>query len=159
MNWHLAHRADPRAAQLADRHYSRQTIGSPQFVPPGRCLVLYQPGAYWVTSWPFAEYTRHAWAGSWVCSAYRRESGEKLASEQIREAVSATRWHWPTADVPMVTFVDEKKVRRKRDAGRCFRRAGFRAAGYTKGGLLALLLDPSDMPTPTPPVGAQRRLL
>ncbi len=37
--WHLSDRADPAARVIADRHYSRQKPGTPQFVPPGRCLV------------------------------------------------------------------------------------------------------------------------
>lgn len=157
--WQISWRADPHAARIADRHYSRQTHGSPQFVPPGRCLVLTTDHAYWVTSWPLAEYTRHAWAGAWVCSAFRREGGDVVASDMIRAAVAHTRWKWP--DVPrlgMITFVDEAKVRRKRDAGRCFRRAGFEVAGRTASGLMALRLDPSDMPPPTAPLGAQLRL-
>lgn len=90
MTWHISNRADPRAAALADRHYSRQTIGARQFVPPGRCFVLVQDSAYWVTSWPFAQFVRHAWAGAWICSAFRNE-GVGLSSELIREAVAATR--------------------------------------------------------------------
>lgn len=41
MIWSLSDRFDPRARGLADRHYNRQKPGTPQFVPPGRCLVLY----------------------------------------------------------------------------------------------------------------------
>ena len=67
MRWALSHRFDARALPLADRHYNRQKVGSPQFVPPGRCLVLLTEDAraLWVTSWPFAEFTKHAWAGAW----------------------------------------------------------------------------------------------
>lgn len=95
MRWLLSHRADPRALPLADRHYNRQKIGSPQFVPPGRCLVLLteEADALWVTSWPFEEYTKHAWAGAWVNSLFRSEASE-LSSEMIREAVAVTRWHF-----------------------------------------------------------------
>lgn len=32
MLWHLSHRADPASAEIADRHYSRQKPGTPQFV-------------------------------------------------------------------------------------------------------------------------------
>lgn len=92
--WRWSHRADDRARRIADRHYNRQKVGAPQFVPPGRCLVLYagQPGAeaVWVTSWPFAEYVRHAWPGAWMCSAFRNE-GAGIASDMIRQAVAATR--------------------------------------------------------------------
>ncbi len=38
--WRLSNRADRDCLPLADRHYNRQKIGSPQFVPPGRCCVL-----------------------------------------------------------------------------------------------------------------------
>jgi hypothetical protein len=92
MNWKLSDRADREALPIADRHYNRQKIGSPQFVPPGRCLVLLcvSGAALWVTSWPFAEYVRHAWPGAWINSAFRRESGP-VASELIREAIAVQR--------------------------------------------------------------------
>ena len=48
----------------------------------------------------------------------------------------------------MITFVDTTKTRKKRDPGRCFLRAGFKACGMTKGGLVALQLLPEDMPKP-----------
>lgn len=155
MRWCMSHRADPAARLLADRHYNRQKIGTPQFVPPGRCCVLLSDDAraFWITSWPFAEYVKHAWAGAWVCSAFRSEDAGK-ASDLIREAVAATRSYWP--DVPalgMVTFLDRSKVRpikvRGVDTwGRTWKLAGFRECGETKGGLLALQLLPADMPPP-----------
>lgn len=148
MTWQVSHRADKDCCSLADRHYNRQKIGSPQFVPPGRCYVLLSKckRAVWVTSWPFAQYVKHAWAGAWVNSIFRNE-GAGLSSELIRAAVSLTRAHWP--DVPplgIVSFVDETKVRAKRNPGYCYERAGFRYAGRTKGGLIAMQMLPEDMP-------------
>lgn len=162
MAWRLADRADPAARDVADRHYNRQSVGAAQFVPPGRCLVLYgesdEGRAFWVTSWPFAEYVGHAWPGAWVCSAFRNE-GLGLSSDLIRQAVAATCWRWPvTPDLGMVTFVDASKVRRKRDPGRCFLRAGFEPDGATAGGLVALRLAPGAMPAPAEPVGVQQSL-
>lgn len=152
MRWQESWKADPVARELADRHYSRQSHGHPQFVPPGRALVLRTPegDAYWVTSWPFAQYTKHEWAGAWICSAFRNESTH-LSSELILDAVSATRAHFWRDSVPsqgFVTFVDAGKTRHKRDPGRCFRRAGFRHVGYTKDGLYALQLTADRMPEP-----------
>ena len=92
--WALSNRFDREALPMADRHYNRRKIGSPQFVPPGRCVVLRQPQALWVTSWPFAQYVRHAWPGAWVNSLFRNE-GAGLSSELIREAIAATRANWP----------------------------------------------------------------
>ena len=154
--WQLSDRADPAVVPLADRHYNRQKIGAPQFVPPGRCVVLRTPtaDAFWVTSWPFAEWVRHAWPGAWVCSAFRNESPH-LSSDLIREALAATRAFWDPPEQGMVTFVDAGKTRRKRDPGRCFRRAGFEHVGFTKGGLYALQLLPDAMPEPELPQGAQ----
>lgn len=161
--WALSWRADPVARAIADRHYNRQSVGATQFVPPGRCLVLLTPdstseaGCLWVTSWPFAEYVKHGWAGGWVCSAFRNELPDAhLSSDLIREAVAATLARWETPPpIGMVTFVDPGKTRRKRDPGRCFRRAGFRPVGRTAGGLVSLVLDPADMPEPAPALGTQ----
>jgi hypothetical protein len=148
MLWQLSHRADPRALPLADRHYNRQKPGTPQFVPPGRCIVLLTPqaDALWVSSWPFAEFVKHAWAGAWMCACFRNESPH-LSSELIRQAVAVTRHLWGEPPLlGMVTFVDPEKTRRKRDPGRCYRRAGWKVCGETKGGLVALRLTPEGMP-------------
>ncbi len=158
MIWRWSWRADPRARHLADRHYSRQKPGATQFVPPGRCVVLYAKAgdgeAAWVTSWPFAEWVKHAWAGAWICSLFRNE-GAGLSSELIREAVAVTRWRWPEVpELGMVTFVDAGKVRRKRDPGRCYLRAGFSRVGQTGKGLIALQLLEPDMPDPSRPLEA-----
>ena len=153
MRWFLSHRADPLARVIADRHYNRQKPGTPQFVPPGRCLVLLTAAAdaLWITSWPFAQYVKHAWAGAWVCSCFRNE-GSELSSELIREAVAATRWRYgEPPSLGMITFVNADKVRHKRDPGRCFVRAGFEHVGRTKGGLIALQLLAEAMPEPLPP--------
>ena len=153
MQWCVSHRADPRAVPLADRHYTRQSVGAPQFVPPGRCLVLLAPDAdaLWVTSWPRPEYVKHAWPGAWVCSLFRNE-GPVLSSELVREAVAVTRWFWlRVPELGMVTFVDPTKTRRKRDPGRCFRMAGFVPCGFTAGGLPALQMLPDAMPAPLSP--------
>ena len=151
--WCLSHRADPAAKRLADRHYNRQKPDSAQFVPPGRCVVLLSVDgtAFWVSSWPYGEYVRHAWPGAWVCSAFRNE-GSALASELILGALAATRAVF--GDPPalgMITFIDRAKVRPTvvRSApmwGWTYWKAGFSVAGETAGGLLAMQIMPADMP-------------
>lgn len=132
--WRMSHRAHPMALRLADRHYNRQKPGTPQFVPPGRCLVLLtdDASALWVTSWPFAKYVKHEWAGAWVNSLFRNE-GRYLSSALIREAVAITRWHWEPPELGLVTFVDADKVR-STNPGYCYLCAGFERVGQTKGG-------------------------
>lgn len=167
--WRRSDRADPAALGLADRHYNRQKIGSPQFVPPGRCLVLLTAdrSALWVTSWPFAQYVKHAWGGAWVNSLFRREDSPHLASDLIRWAVAHTRAKWP--DVPelgIVSFVDAAKTEPKEVPGWCYRRAGWAHVGFTEGGLWAFQQLPDrklgrrgePMPDPIPIPGSQMSL-
>ncbi len=162
MRWCSSNRADPVARDLADRHYSRQSIGSEQFVPPGRCVVLVEETAraFWVTSWPFPEYVKHAWAGAWVCSAFRSEdAGGSI--ELVKQALAATRA--ALGDPPelgMVTFIDHQKVkptiiRNHPSWGWIWIKAGFRYVGQTKAGLLTFQILPADMP---PAVAAKQRL-
>jgi len=160
MHWRLSHRFDPIAAKIADRHYNRRKPGSPQFVPPGRCMVLLTPDAdaLWVSSWPFAEYVKHDWAGAWICSCFRNESNI-LSSDLITEAVAATKWFWgEPPELGMVTFINTDKVRKKRDWGRCYLKAGWEKCGRTKGGLIALQILPDQMPMFMAPCGAQLNL-
>lgn len=166
VNWQLSHRADPRALPIADSHYNRQKIGSPQFVPPGRCLVLLTKNAdaLWVTSYPFAQYVKHAWAGAWVNSLFCNR-GPLLSSKLIREAVAITRGYYDCPPLGMVTFINETKTTKRRGKqsrpGECYYHAGFRQAicprhmikvdcascnGQTKGGLHAVQMLPAEMP-------------
>jgi hypothetical protein len=156
--WRPSWRADPAARVLADRHYNRQSRGAAQFVPPGRCLVLLTAdrSALWCTSWPLAQYVRHAWPGAWVCSLFRNERPDlHLSSELISAAVAHTRAHWPAVPgLGFVTFVNPAKTRHKRDPGRCFRRAGWQHIGFTAGGLYVFQQLPAAMPALEPVPGA-----
>ena len=164
MVWEMSNRADPKAREIADRHYNRQSVGAVQFVPPGRCLVLYASTdsgrALWVTSFPFPQFVRHAWPGAWICSAFRNE-GAGRASELIVQAVAATRAHFGIPPEPgMVTFIDRRKVRPMMVHGSpvwgwTYQKAGFQVAGETKGGLLALRLAPENMPPAEPAQNTQ----
>lgn len=148
--WRPSHRFDRRSAAIADRHYNRQKVGSPQFAPPGRAVIFrHEDDALWVTSWPYADYVRHAWPGAWVNSLFRNEGG-RLSSDLIREAIAHTRARWVPPPQGMVTFVNAAKVRHKRDPGRCYLRAGFHRVGTTAGGLVALQILPTEMPAPAP---------
>lgn len=151
--WQVVKRNDIRARLLADRHYSRQKPGSPGFTPPGRVLILltHAETAVWATSFPFAQYVHRVSPDAWTNCLFRNE-GEVLSSELIRQAVAITRWRYGEPPPSgMVTMIDRSKVRKKRDWGRCYRRAGFEEAGETKGGLLIMRLAPEKMPAALTP--------
>jgi hypothetical protein len=101
--------------------------------------------AVWVSTWPIAQYVKHAWAGAWVNSLFRNE-GSFLSSALIRDAVIATRAVWEPPALGIVSFVDARKVRPKRDPGYCYLKAGWRHVGFTKSGLWVYQQLPSDMP-------------
>lgn len=100
-----------------------------------------------MTSWPFAEFVRHAWPGAWVNSLFRREDGP-IASELITAAVATTRAIWEPPALGVVSFVDASKTRHKRDPGRCYRKAWWKHVGFTKGGLWVYQQLPHEMPAP-----------
>ena len=156
--WRVSDRYDPALVALADRHYSRQKPGTPQCIPPGRyvALIAADKTAGWVTSWP--RYRQDEWRGAWINTFFRKEGGG-LASEMIGYAIAHTRARWPQVPaLGMVTFINPAKVRRKRDPGRCYLRAGFRHVATTAKGLLVLQLAETGMPASAPVPGSQMHL-
>lgn len=111
-------------------------------------VLRHDDDALWITSWPFAEYVKHEWAGAWMNSAFRKE-GPELASDLIVEAVAVTRAYFQTRPaLGMVTFVDASKVKPKQHPGYCYLMAGFKHVGFTKAGLWVYQMLPEDMPDP-----------
>ncbi|MCY9690588.1 hypothetical protein M5W70_18360 [Paenibacillus larvae] len=134
--WILTHKGDSSCRLLADRHYSRQTIGHPMFTRPGRNLVLRTAlgNAVWVT-----------WSGirddgldAWECTIFRNET-HYLSSNLIRSAVEATIAEWGTPPVDgIITYVDPKKIN-SMNPGCCFKKAGWQRIGKnSKRGLILL---------------------
>lgn len=73
----------------------------------------------------------------WRCTIFRNESGDR-SSDLIRSATDITKDVWSCGTrkpkwVRLTTEVDPRRVRRKRDPGRCFRRAGWRDVGVVRG--------------------------
>ncbi len=129
MRWIVTNKGDQHCRALADRHYSRQKVGSPQFTRPGRNLVLKTPenDAVWVT-WSGI---RDDGVNAWECTIFRNESAH-LSSELVREAIAVTRREWgsPPPD-GIITYVNQTKIR-STNPGYCFKIAGWVAVGYSK---------------------------
>lgn len=128
---------DPRGARLADGHYSRRTIGSPQFMPPGETIVLITPDGLALFGWwrPHPGSGLRAMNGldGWTCTIFRN-TGPTLSSRLI---LDAELWIYGIVSAPvgpdgLLTYVWDKKVvthaRRSKNSriGECFLRAGWR---------------------------------
>lgn len=133
---------DPEMASLADRHYSRRTVGARQFCYAGRKLVLRDAAGdvLFVWMWPFEEMRMDGQKG-YNCSIFRNES-RRVSSEIVSEAerFAVEKWGW----FRFFTYVNPRKLttRKKRGAeycpwppGKCFYEAGWAFQGISKGGL------------------------
>lgn len=122
---------DPEMALLADRHYSRRTVGARQFCYSGRKLVLRnaEGTVLWVWMFPDPKYRMDDQVG-YNCTIFRNESTRK-SSEIILEAerFAVSKWGSNRA----YTFIDAAKIRSK-NPGCCYKKAGWTSAGMTKTG-------------------------
>lgn len=130
--WVEVAKFDRACALLADRHYSRRKVGSPQFMPPGDTLVLATPARDAVFGWwrphPSSGIVAMNGLDGWTCSIFRNE-GPATSSALILAAesmlVAAGRGCGPSG---LLTYVFDSKIRSV-NPGYCFKRAGWHTAG------------------------------
>jgi hypothetical protein len=134
--WQRIDHGDPRALEMADRHYSRQSPGTPEFIPAGHKIVLMHfapdgtPAALWASHRPAPGIAvRQDGRDCWACTMFRVEQRTVLASELIKEAVAITAGLWNPLPVDgFITTVNPKFVPsqgRKRGHGWCYKCAGW----------------------------------
>jgi len=125
-----SHRFDAELAMLADRHYSRQKVGSPQFVAPGSNLVYRDKVGLvvFVWLWQLPEYRDDGQEG-YCCAMFRNES-DRLSSEIILEAEDLAIAEWGTNR--MFTYVKPSAIR-SANPGYCFKQAGWKFVKKIKG--------------------------
>jgi hypothetical protein len=129
---------DPSAMAIFLRHYTaRKNRKIYQFVGPGEKMVLITPCAKGLFIW--RKFISDAGEVGVNCAVFRNE-GAGLSSDLIRSADAIAWARWPQDR--LYTYVDPRLTRHKRDPGRCFLRAGWRHAGWTKGGLRILEILP-----------------
>lgn len=142
MLWVETDKGDPRCRQLADRHYTRQTVGHPMWTRPGWNMVLYteqQNGRSALFCW-----FRPKWESGIIgtsrkdgllaieCSMFRNETRFR-SSILITQAIAALlTWEhakdveWPDG---IITGVNSALTSQGRNPlsppGECFIRAGF----------------------------------
>lgn len=124
--WREVSKCDKEAIAFAAPHYSIAKPFSKELGPPGQKIVLMGKDgkALWGSHRPAP------WAGvkrmdgfeGHSCFIFRNDGGP-LSSEIIRDAIAITALKWGVA--PFITYVAVDKVKKKRDPGRCFIKAGF----------------------------------
>lgn len=126
---------------IFDNHYSRYRYADGRksllYVGPGEKTVLLTPDALALFVWRKFKSLDHQEGVN--CAVFRNE-GPQLSSFLIREACAIAWERWPGER--LYTYVDAKLTRHKRDPGRCFLRAGWKHAGWSKGGLRILDIRP-----------------
>jgi hypothetical protein len=129
--WTRRGRFDAAAVALADRHYSREKVGTPQVGGPGHLLVFVTPceRAAWISKRhdekAFDRRSRSTADGfrGYRCALFRNES-EYVASDLILAAVELTERTWGASPYGWSTYVDKSKVA-SANPGYCFKRAGW----------------------------------
>ena len=122
---------DDEMRQLADRHYSRRTVGARQFLYSGRKLVLRNAEGTILFAWIYPDETmRMDGQIGYNCAIFRNES-TRLASEIILEAEQHAIDKW--GPNRLYTYVDGSQIRSS-NPGYCYLKAGWHRHGLSKGG-------------------------
>ena len=122
---------DQECRALADRHYSRRTVGARQFTYSGRKLVLRNAEGTVLFVWVFPDPTmRMDDQAGYNCAMFRNESA-RPSSEIILEAERMAVEKWGPGRA--YTYVDPRRIRSK-NPGYCFTMAGWRFVRLSKGG-------------------------
>lgn len=129
------------AAELADRHYSRRKVGSPQFMPPGETLVLWEPGIVfgWWRPHPSSGIKQMNGLDGWTCTIFRNET-ERLSSDVVLEAEGFLLGRTCGPD-GLLTYVFDRKVQ-SANPGCCFKKAGWSVRGRSADRKKTLLSKP-----------------
>lgn len=144
--WSRVTKFDPRTAAMADRHYSRRTIGSNQFMPPGQTVILLADRAVfgWWRPHPDAGIDAMNGLDGWTCTIFRNES-PVLSSLLILEAEQHLQYHATSCGPDgMLTYVFDAKVRSS-NPGCCFKHAGWSIVGRSADDRKTLLSKPFEL--------------
>lgn len=123
---------DGECAALADRHYSRRTVGSRQFAANGRKLVLRDHFGDVLFVWMFHKPGPWRFDGQrgFYCQIFRNESSRR-SSEIILEAEQLAVAEWGANRA--YTYIDPTKVA-SRNPGYCYKCAGWKFVGIAPSG-------------------------
>jgi len=124
--WFKVSKFNQEARKIADRHYSRQSVGDKQFVAPGETIVLLSYDLKALFVWRKAKYRQDNQKGV-ECTIFRNE-GKSLSSDLIKEAEQFAWKRWKNER--LFTYIDSDKIK-STNPGHCFIKAGWKKVnGY-----------------------------
>ena len=122
---------DDECRQLADRHYSRRTVGARQFAYSGRKLVLRDAQGLVIFVWMYPDPGLRMDGQVGYNNALFRNESARRSSDIILEAERAAVASWGPNRA--YTYIDPRRVQ-SRNPGYCFKCAGWRHIGYAVDG-------------------------
>ena len=122
---------DNECALLADRHYSRRTIGARQFAYSGRKLVLRNAEGSVLWVWMFPDPTMRMDGQVGYNNAIFRNESSRRSSEIILEAETLAVEKWGPNRA--YTYIDPSKIQSV-NPGYCFKKAGWVYVRLSAGG-------------------------
>jgi hypothetical protein len=139
-HWWITKDGDLQCRELFNRHYSRQRYRDGRnpklFCGPGEKIVLRTWDCDAMFVW--RKFRDDSGQQGINCAVFRNESALQ-SSELIRQADTIADHVWPRER--HYTYVDARRVR-SNNPGFCFKAAGWKQCGATKGGLVILERDP-----------------
>lgn len=144
--WQRVTKFDKHACALADRHYSRRKIGSPQFMPPGQTVVLLTPEKDALFGWwrpdPSSGIVAMNKLDGWTCTIFRNESPLQSSVLILDAEIAWLKSGYDCGPSGFITYVWDKKIRSV-NPGYCFKLAGYRCTGRSADGRKTLLQKPA----------------
>jgi hypothetical protein len=129
---------DPEMRMLADRHYSRRSVGARQFLCSGRKLVIRDAAGTMLFGWMNCDLDkRFDGQRGYNCAIFRNESARR-SSDIILECEVLAYAKWGLNRV--YTYINAAAIKSP-NPGYCFKCAGWQHIGYSKGGLHLLAKD------------------
>ena len=122
---------DDEMRQLADRHYSRRTVGARQFLYSGRKLVLRDADGLVLFAWMWPDPAMRMDGQIGYNNAIFRNESSRRSSDIILEAEQRAFEEWGPNRV--YTYIDPGKVR-SANPGYCFKVAGWSFVRVSAGG-------------------------
>jgi len=145
VRWERITKFDPRGAIIADGHYSRRTVGSPQWMPPGETLNLLTEDGRALWGWwrphPDSGITAMNGLDGWTCTIFRNESDVKSSLLILGAELELVRLGRGCGPSGMLTYVWDKKVESP-NPGYCFKMAGWEPQGRSADNKKTLLHKP-----------------